>query len=293
VQTAHVIATMLGFGGGAHGMTEQRETKQGEAGQEETPLAGGLVTEVVRVGATVRRRTGPWSPAVHALLAHLEAVGYAGAPRFLGIDEAGREILSFIEGVVPHGAHPDVVTDLALRDVGELIRGLHAATAGFALPPGLAWYVDSLGGPEPHVVCHHDLSPKNTVFRAGRAVAFIDWDLATPEAPVHDVVHAAWQFVPLTTDQACARQGWARPPDRGRRLRILLDAHGLPRADRRDFAARVAGRMETTAAGIEALAAGGAPAFRRLVARGVPDDIRRDREWVRAHAGALDSAIRR
>ncbi len=106
-------------------------------GKDEIALAGGFVTGVARVGDTVRRGTGPWSWAVHALLAHLESVGYPSAPRFLGIDEAGREILSFIEGVVPDGAHTEVVTDAALADVGRRVRTLHRATADFTLPP--AW----------------------------------------------------------------------------------------------------------------------------------------------------------
>jgi hypothetical protein len=74
------------------------------------------------------------------------------------------------------------------------------------------------------------------------------------------VVHAAWQFAPLVSDEECERQGWARPPDRGRRLR-----YGLPDEERQGFATRVAERMEITASGIEALAGRGEPAFQRLV----------------------------
>lgn len=258
----------------------------------EKPLSGGFVTGAVKVGDTVRRAVGPWSPAVHALLEHLEGVGFDAAPRFLGMDGLGREILSFIEGVVPEGAHPEVVTDYALQDVGRLVRELHRSAAGFALPPGRQWHFESLGGPGPHVVCHHDLSPKNTVFRDGRAVALIDWDMATPEAPIHDVVHAAWQFGPLVSDEECRRQGWTRPPDRGRRLGLMLDAYGLSDGEREGFAARVAERMEITASGIEALAADGEPAFRRLAEGGVPGAIRRDRAFVEAHAREFDSAIR-
>jgi len=277
---------MFGTGGYVSAM------EKGGNGEGETPLSGGFVTGAVKVGDTVRREVGPWSPAVQSLLEHLESVGYAAAPRFIGIDELGREILSFIEGVVPDGAHPEVVTDLALQDVGKLVGELHRAVAGFALPAGQRWHFESLGGPVPHVVCHHDLSPKNTVFRQGRAVAFIDWDMATPEAPIHDVVHAAWQFVPLVSDEECDRQGWVRPPDRGRRLRTLLDAYGLPDEERPGFAARVAERMEITASGIEALAIDGEPAFRRLAESGVPGSIRRDRAFVEAHAAELDSAVR-
>ena len=67
---------------------------------DEIPLAGGNVTPVVRVGETVRRVPGPWSPAVHRLLDHLAARGVDGAPRFLGLDAQGREILSYITGEV-------------------------------------------------------------------------------------------------------------------------------------------------------------------------------------------------
>ncbi|BCJ57962.1 hypothetical protein Jiend_13840 [Micromonospora endophytica] len=47
---------------------------------QEIPLHGGNVSTVVRVGDTVRRNVGPWTPSVHALLRHLEYVGFTGAP---------------------------------------------------------------------------------------------------------------------------------------------------------------------------------------------------------------------
>ena len=58
----------------------------------EIPLAGGDVNPVVRVGDTVRRPRGP--EAVRALLEWYERVGFDGAPRFLGFDDRGREVLS-------------------------------------------------------------------------------------------------------------------------------------------------------------------------------------------------------
>jgi hypothetical protein len=73
----------------------------------ETPLTGGRLTPgVVRVGATVYRPIGPHWPFVHALLAHLERVGFSAAPRFLGIDDRGREILSYLDGEVPDNLDP-------------------------------------------------------------------------------------------------------------------------------------------------------------------------------------------
>lgn len=52
------------------------------------------------------------------------------------------------------------------------------------------------------VVCHNDLSPKNTVHQlcSGelRPVAFIDWDLAAPGARIHDIAHVCWQYLDLS-----------------------------------------------------------------------------------------------
>jgi hypothetical protein len=94
------------------------------AGQTEIPLAGGDVTEgVVRAGDTVRRPVGPHSPLVHALQAHLESAGFEGAPRFLGIDGAGREVLSYIEGEVAGRPRPPWIADeTRLASVGRLVR---------------------------------------------------------------------------------------------------------------------------------------------------------------------------
>src|SRR5215211_7796433 len=133
----------------------------------ELPLSGGRLTAgVVRVGDTVRRPNGPHSTFVHALLTHLDAVGFAGAPRLLGFDEHGREILSYVAGWVPPNL--DHFPDAVLVHAARLLRALHDATAG-----------TSLAGDQ-EVVCHNDPSPCNYVFRESRPVAFIDFDHAAP-----------------------------------------------------------------------------------------------------------------
>jgi hypothetical protein len=55
---------------------------------------------VHRRGNVVIRDAGPWTPAVHALLRHLEDAGFAAAPRLVGsgLDTDGREVLTFIDG---------------------------------------------------------------------------------------------------------------------------------------------------------------------------------------------------
>ena len=64
----------------------------------EEVLAGGNMTAVVRVGDTVRRGAGPWTPTIHAFMRHLRAAGFASIPEPLGIDDRGREIISLLPG---------------------------------------------------------------------------------------------------------------------------------------------------------------------------------------------------
>jgi hypothetical protein len=58
----------------------------------------GVTPGIVRIGDTVRRPLRPFSLTVQAYLAHLRDAGFTGAPLPLGIDEQGREVLSFVPG---------------------------------------------------------------------------------------------------------------------------------------------------------------------------------------------------
>ena len=158
---------------------------------------------------------------MHALLRHLEAVGFEGAPRVLGIDDQGREILSFISGET---AAP--FDDEALAAVAGLVRRYHDASASFRATPGARWQL-MVGAPRGgEVICHNDLSPHNSVVGADGPRAFLDWDLAAPGSRAWDLAYALWRFVPLYADDDCQRLGFAVRP-RGPRIRLFCDAYGL------------------------------------------------------------------
>src|SRR4051794_6726461 len=104
------------------------------AGSGEVALEGGTSNHglVVRVDDTVHRPQPPAAPAVHALLEHLERVGFDGAPRFLGIDELGREVLTYVTGDVPIDPYPTwALCDESLVSVGALLRRFHEAVRTF------------------------------------------------------------------------------------------------------------------------------------------------------------------
>jgi aminoglycoside phosphotransferase (APT) family kinase protein len=207
------------------------------AGEE--PLSDGLLGSVLRVGDTVRRRAGPWTDTVHALLGHLRRAGFDGAPAPLGTDEEGRDVVSYVPG---RPAHPDLRrhagSDAQLTDVARLLRRAHDALATFTPASDAVWQLEpGRPGQRPlrpgEIVCHNDVAPFNLIMDDGRPRALIDWDLAAPGPAILDVAHAVRRFVPLYPDSACAQLGWADgPPDRPARLRVFVEAYGLARSDR-------------------------------------------------------------
>ena len=241
-------------------------------------MQGGFVSNVVRVGDTVRRFRGERADFVHDLLRLLAVRGYSGAPRLLGLDLEGREILTYIEGYVPW-ADPYAATvtgDDTLVSVAQLVREFHDLTAG-----------STLAGRD-EVVCHNDLSPKNTVYRGDglgfRAVAFVDWDIASPGKRIHDIGHMCWQYVGLGPE---CPHGLT---EAARRARVLCDAYQLD--DRSEVISAVLWWQDRCWRGIEALAETGQPAMIALRDRGASVEVRAAYDWVREHRHALEALLR-
>lgn len=218
-----------------------RDTDLVDASEEEVPLAGGHDARPVRVGSTVRRPMKPWARTIHALLTHLENVGFSGAPRVLGIDDCGREILTYIPGEDGRTAH--CYDDDALIAVGRLIRDFHDAVASFEPPAGASWHLQT-GAPVGRLICHNDLSPANTIYQDGKPRAFIDWDLATPSTALWDLSYAARTFIPLYHPQDCEQFGYL-PGQQPRRLRLFCDAYRMSRQTRQQLLPAIGHRLST------------------------------------------------
>ncbi|MGH3568729.1 MAG: phosphotransferase enzyme family protein [Pseudonocardia sp.] len=260
---------------------------------EEQPLTGGfLATSVTRSGDTVRRSTGPWSPAVHTWLAHLAARGVDVAPRPVRFDSAtGVEVLSYIEGTVPSGgaSPPYLWRDDTLMAVALLVRHFHDASIDFTAPPEARWQptVASPGGGE--VICHNDLAPWNTVFVDERPVTFIDWDLAAPGPRLWDVAFALWHFVPLYGDPASDPFDVSAFEPRARRARLFCDSYGL--SNRREVVDMVIARQLAARAAMEQGAMDGDPAYQHLWELGAGDGIGRQVAYVRKHSRELQQGL--
>jgi hypothetical protein len=263
----------------------------------EEPLLGGDVTEgVVRVGDTVRRPLNAQSAAIHAYLDHLAQAGFAEAPRFLGIDERGREVLTYIAGEtggrpLHHWARRN---DLLIA-VARLQRRLHDASVGFALPAGVAWLpprqIDGIPPlfDTPELIGHNDMTPENLIFRDGVPIGIIDFDLAGPTTRLFDVIVTLRWWAPLC--DPADRDPVMRDLDAGARMRTFIDAYGLADVDRQhllDGAVLRCRRVWHTMRDRAQHEGGG---WARMWDAGAGDIIRRTQDWLERERPSLAAAI--
>ena len=218
------------------GTGDSTELVNGAERRLPVPGSDGEKSQASLLADVVYRDPGPQSPAVLALLRHLEDAGFAGAPKVVGTGIAadGREMVRYIEGSSPH---PRPWPDDAVGGVGRLLAGLHAAAATFVPPPGAVWkpwFGRALPGSRP-VFGHCDTGPWNIVARDGQPVALIDFEFAGPVDAIWDLVQAAWLNAQLHDDDIAERSGLPDAAARARQVRLVLDGYELPRGERDDF----------------------------------------------------------
>jgi len=270
-----------------------------DGSQAEIPLLGGDVTEgIVRAGDTVRRPLNANSPFIHALLSHLEAVGFTGAPRFLGIDAAGREVLSFIEGEVAGRPRPPWIGDEErLVSVARLVRAYDDAAATFVPAEGIKpvdGFGEDAGIPpapphEPELIGHVDITPENVVFRDARAFALIDFDLAKPATRADEMFNVMLWWGPLSDPQDV--EPLLRGLDVPRRCRMLADAYGMSGADRARVIEVAILRTRRAWYLMKRRAERDGGGWQRMWDEGAGDIIKRREAWLDKNAAALAAAL--
>lgn len=251
----------------------------------EIVLTGGNMTPVVRIDDTVRRAAGPWTPVIHALLLHLRASGFAQVPEPLGIDERGREILSFLPGRA--GTYPladFMLSDRTLETVARTLRAYHDATVGFAVPPDAVWQWPPHHPAE--VICHNDFGPYNLLFEGSQLTGVIDFDLASPGPRVWDMGYAAYRFVPLT-DPDNPDVPHAGVADQARRLTRFCSTYGDRRITPRDVVEAATTKLRELVAFIVEAAAARDAAQQAVLARGDVEIYERDIAYLERHRESL------
>jgi len=194
---------------------------------EEEKLAHGFVSSAVKIGDTVHRQTGAWTPTIHDLLSFLQAKGFAYSPKVLGMDEKGREILEFLPGesaTRPWSSF--MLKGEGLAQAAKMLRQYHEVVEGFEPGTDAEWRVGKLSKKPGQIIRHGDLGPWNTLWQGDTLTGLIDWDFAEPGEAITDLAQMAYYFVPLRGEKGWQEAGFTEWPDLGHRLEVLCEAYG-------------------------------------------------------------------
>lgn len=246
--------------------------------------SGDRVPDARLVDGVVHKSIAPWSESVRALLRHLEAAGFTGAPRVIG------DGYSFVPGESPH---PYAWPDATVGAVGALLRGVHDAAATFRPPADAVWqpnWLRDLGGDD-LVLGHCDTGPWNIV---GPAAAFIDWEFAGPVDRLWELAETVWLNAHLVDDDIAGRHHLPDPAVRARHARAIVDGYGLEAHRRPELVDRLCAvavhAAGSEAAGVtpdstEAVAGDGYPVLWGIAWRA------RSASWILRHRSLLQQTI--
>jgi hypothetical protein len=256
--------------------------------EDEEKLTGGNMSTVSRIGNTVRRQAGSWTPQVQRLLAHLRSKGIGEVPAPLGFDEQGREILTYIPGQVGHGRLPEHLrSDPVLVSAAKLLRRIHDASEDIvsSLLDG-PWQAKTREPVE--VICHGDFAPYNCVFDGDRLVGLIDFDHAHPGSRAWDIAYALYRFAPITDPSNPDHYGALA--EQCRRVRLFCDSYGLA-VERSSILPTTLARVAAMADFLRDGAAAGNPHILANIAAGHLAIYVNDHAYLQAHQGQFQAAL--
>ena len=193
------------------------------------------MNHVIKIGDTIRKQIKHnWlhqkgHPLIHSYLQFLEEKGMEGVPRFLGIDEQGREMFSYVSGETAEsglGFDADCLhSDQAICDMARFLRKLHDISVDF-LPTAIkgGWINPQLSEETYETICHGDAAIWNFALVDKRIVGIFDFDQACPGTRTWDltltlfsaVLVSCYDYVPAEHEENTRR-----------RIRLFFEAYGM------------------------------------------------------------------
>ncbi|KKI91378.1 aminoglycoside phosphotransferase [Bacillus sp. SA1-12] len=255
--------------------------------ENEEILTGGNVSNVYRSGDTVRRELKPDSVKTHKLLQHLESKGFDYAPKFLGIDEKDREILSFIEGEA--GNYPlkkYMWSNDVLKEIAKMLRLYHDAVSDFPLLN--EWKPMDNTPYKIEVVCHNDFAIYNIIFNHEKPVGIIDFDVAAPGPRIWDIAYTLYTCIPLsrlyhTETGEAVYYDTLKDADRiKQRVKLFFESYGIEGMEN-GFLEMVLLRVEGLCKYMIKKASEGDAAFQKMVDEGHLEHYQKELQFIRKH----------
>lgn len=255
--------------------------------ESEEVLTGGNVSNVYRIGDTVRRDLKTEGTKIHMLLKHLENKGYKSAPMFFGVDEKGREILSFIEGEAGHYPLKEYMwSNNTLKDIAIMLRLYHDAVSDFPLSD--EWKPMDQTPDKMEVICHNDFAIYNIIFNHKKPVGIIDFDMAAPGPRLWDIVYTLYTCVPLSrlyhteTGEAVYYKSSRDATRIKQRVQLFFESYGM--VDLKEgFLEIVLLRLQALRQTMLQKASEGNLAFQQMIDRGELDHYQKDIHFIQEH----------
>lgn len=251
---------------------------------EEVRLPGAI--GAVRVGETIRKPSGPWTPTVQALLRFLRERGFDLAPEPLGLDEQGREVQSVMPGAPAYRPWPPVMLRVdGVERLATVLRRYHDLVRAYDPGPEPCWRAGCGPLVKGEIACHGDYGAWNTLWEGDRLVGVVDWDMTEPGLPIDDLGFLAIHAVPLRSDERARGSGFLGPVPRAGRLRAMCLAYeGFTPTEIVQAAARLHERdhRRTTEWGAE-----GREPWATFLASGDLGTIEDDASWLEAHGSSV------
>ena len=254
--------------------------------EEKEVLTGGRVGKIIKEGNCVVRPSNVWTKEVHKFLNYLLEHGFTEIPVPYGINEAGKEVVSFAEGVVYNDELPDfILRDEILEAVAK--RMVHYHEIGAA-------YVDKLSGNEAwmlktqypiEVMCHGDIAPYNTTFVGTELGGMIDFDTLHPGPRLWDIAYAVYRWVPFVSPENPDYHDGAE--EQIRKLKVFADAYGLGEQERKKLPEMMIARVESLMEFMREQATAGNEDMARNIAEGHLDLYINDVAYMRTHMEAM------
>ncbi|MEI5908762.1 aminoglycoside phosphotransferase family protein [Bacillus spongiae] len=255
--------------------------------ENEEMLSGGNVSKVYRAGNTVRREVKADSKKIHQLLKHLEHKGFSYAPKFLGIDNKGREVLSFIEGEA--GNYPlrrYMWSNEALIEIAKILRSYHEAVIDFPITD--QWKPIDNTPNHFEVVCHNDFAIYNIIFNYEKPVGIIDFDLAGPGPRLWDIAYTLYTCIPLSRlyhTETGEPVHYNSSNDANRikqRVKLFFDSYGMEGIEE-NYLKMVLDRLEGLCMTMKREASEGDIAFQKMIDEGHYEHYQNEIKFILKH----------
>ena len=207
-------------------------------------LSGGRDGKIVKETDKVVRPGNAWTPCVHDFLIFMHENGFSNIPKPYGINEEGKEVVSFVEGEVFNDSLPDMImSDEVLIDVAKLLRRYHDIGEKYVqrLTGEEVWMLPKKEPQE--VMCHGDFAPYNMTFVEGKVHGIIDFDTLHPGPRLWDIAYAVYRWIPFVSPTNPDYR--ENPEEQIRRLKLFADTYGLCADARKDLPKMMVERIQS------------------------------------------------